>query len=212
MRLDSSGNLFVGGTNGNARLTVRGSGTTSATASLEGATSGGASRFLVSDDGLCRWYGTSNAETMRLDNAGNLGIGTSSPISGSGLTIGNDGNGSATVKLAFSTSSTERASVQMNGAGGEMRLTAGYAGYGGFMTFFANGSERASITGAGNFCAGAQSALATNATDGFLYVPTCAGTPTGTPTAITGLAPIVVNTTNNKLYFYSSGVWRDAGP
>jgi hypothetical protein len=79
MRLDSSGNLFVGGTNGNARLTVRGSGTTSATASLEGATSGGASRFLVSDDGLCRWYGTSNAETMRLDNAGNLGIGTSSP-------------------------------------------------------------------------------------------------------------------------------------
>jgi hypothetical protein len=212
MRLDSSGNLFVGGTNGNARLTVRGSGTTSATASIEGATSGGASRFLVSDDGLCRWYGTSNAETMRLDNAGNLGIGTSSPISGSGLTIGNDGNGSATVKLAFSTSSTERASVQMNGAGGEMRLTAGYAGYGGFMTFFANGSERASITGAGNFCAGAQSALATNATDGFLYVPTCAGTPTGTPTAITGLAPIVVNTTNNKLYFYSSGVWRDAGP
>jgi len=55
-------------------------------------------------------------------------------------------------------------------------------------------------------------AIATNATDGFLYVPTCAGTPTGTPTAITGLAPIVINTTNNKLYFYSNGAWRDAGP
>jgi hypothetical protein len=55
-------------------------------------------------------------------------------------------------------------------------------------------------------------ALATTATDGFLYVPTCAGTPTGTPTAITGMAPIVVNTTNNKLYFYSGGAWRDAGP
>jgi hypothetical protein len=54
--------------------------------------------------------------------------------------------------------------------------------------------------------------LATTATDGFLYVPTCAGTPTGVPTSITGMAPIVVNTTNNKLYFYSSGVWRDAGP
>lgn len=55
-------------------------------------------------------------------------------------------------------------------------------------------------------------ALATNATDGFLYVPTCAGTPTGTPTAQTGTVPIVVDTTNNKLYFYSGAAWRDAGP
>lgn len=55
-------------------------------------------------------------------------------------------------------------------------------------------------------------ALATNAANGFLYVPTCAGTPTGTPTTYTGMAPIIVNTTNNKLYFYSSGAWRDAGP
>jgi len=55
-------------------------------------------------------------------------------------------------------------------------------------------------------------ALATNATTGFLYVPTCAGTPTGAPTSITGYAPIIVNTTNNKLYFYSGGAWRDAGP
>jgi len=55
-------------------------------------------------------------------------------------------------------------------------------------------------------------ALATTATDGFLYVPTCAGTPTGVPTAQTGTAPLIVNTTNNKLYFYSGGAWRDAGP
>jgi hypothetical protein len=147
-----------------------------------------------------------------LDASGNLGIGTSSPISGSGLTIGNDGNGSATVKLAYSTSATERASVQMNGANGEMRLTAGYAGYGGLMTFFANGSERARITSDGNIVAGASAALATTATNGFLYVPTCAGVPTGTPTAITGMAPIVVDTTNNRWYFYSGGAWRNAGP
>lgn len=54
--------------------------------------------------------------------------------------------------------------------------------------------------------------LATNATNGFMYVPSCAGTPTGTPTAKTGYAPIVVDSTNNKLYFYSGGQWRDAGP
>jgi hypothetical protein len=73
-------------------------------------------------------------------------------------------------------------------------------------------TERMRITSAGNIVAGRSVALATTATDGFLYVPTCAGTPTGTPTSITGMAPIVVNTTNNKLYFYSGGAWRDAGP
>lgn len=41
---------------------------------------------------------------------------------------------------------------------------------------------------------------------------TAAGTPTGVPTAISGYAPLYVDTTNSKLYFYSTGAWRDAGP
>jgi len=79
------------------------------------------------------------------------------------------------------------------------------------LTFATNAQERARIPAAGGMVVGT-AALATTATDGFLYVPTCAGTPTGTPTTQTGTAPIVVNTTNNKLYFYSGGQWRDAGP
>lgn len=55
-------------------------------------------------------------------------------------------------------------------------------------------------------------AIATNATDGFLYVPAGAGTPTGAPTSYTGRVPIYVDSTNHKLYFYSGGAWRDAGP
>lgn len=66
--------------------------------------------------------------------------------------------------------------------------------------------------GNGNVVTGNLAAIATNATDGFLYVPACAGTPTGTPTSKTGKVPIVVDSTNNKLYFYSGGAWRDAGP
>jgi hypothetical protein len=72
-------------------------------------------------------------------------------------------------------------------------------------------TERLRVPAVGGVVVGT-AALATNATDGFLYVPTCAGTPTGTPTTQTGTAPIVVDTTNNKLYFYSDGQWRDAGP
>jgi hypothetical protein len=54
-------------------------------------------------------------------------------------------------------------------------------------------------------------ALATNATDGFPYLPTCAGTPTGTPTAYTGTVPVVVDSTNQRLYAYSGGAWRKLG-
>lgn len=50
-------------------------------------------------------------------------------------------------------------------------------------------------------------ALATNATDGFLYIPTCAGTPTGTPTAVTGLIAMVYDTNNHQFWFYDSG-WK----
>jgi hypothetical protein len=73
--------------------------------------------------------------------------------------------------------------------------------------------RRLRINNKGNVIIGdSTNALATTATDGFLYVPTCAGTPTGVPTTVAGVAPIVINTTNNKLYFYSGGAWRDAGP
>ena len=49
--------------------------------------------------------------------------------------------------------------------------------------------------------------IATNATDDFLYVAACAGTPTGAPTAVTGRIPIVADSTNNKLYIFSGGAW-----
>jgi hypothetical protein len=50
-------------------------------------------------------------------------------------------------------------------------------------------------------------AIATNATDGFLYLPSCAGAPTGAPTVQTGTVPCVFDTTDGKLYFYTGGAW-----
>ena len=50
-------------------------------------------------------------------------------------------------------------------------------------------------------------ALATSATDGFVYLPTCAGTPTGVPTANTGTCAMVYDTTNNKIAVYN-GAWK----
>ena len=58
-----------------------------------------------------------------------------------------------------------------------------------------------------NTIIGKPAVLATNATDGFLYIPTCEGTPTGTPATKAGKSPIVIDTTNNIMYIYSGGAW-----
>jgi len=53
-----------------------------------------------------------------------------------------------------------------------------------------------------------ESALTTSATNGFLYIRACAGAPIGTPaTSFTGHIPVVIDSTNNKMYIYSSGSW-----
>lgn len=49
--------------------------------------------------------------------------------------------------------------------------------------------------------------LSTAATDGFFYIPTCPGLPTGVPTSITGRAPMVIDSTNKRLYIYIGGAW-----
>lgn len=68
---------------------------------------------------------------------------------------------------------------------------------------------RFEIQGNGSIVCGDQAtALATTATDGFLYIRSCAGTPTGVPTAVAGSVPMVYDSTNNILYVYSGGAWR----
>ena len=53
-------------------------------------------------------------------------------------------------------------------------------------------------------------APATTATTGFAYIPVTTGTPTGTPTAITGYAPMVADSGGDKLWVYIGGTWKSA--
>jgi hypothetical protein len=169
----------------------------------------GAEMRLYNAESNALLFGTNNTEVARFDSSGNLGIGTSSP--GRKLTVNGGSNLGGSVNSILITDGTFTAGVASITAESGARIDIGTAGANA-VHFWANNVERLRIESNGSIRAGAASALATTATDGFLYVPTCAGTPTGTPTAITGMAPIVVDTTNNKLYFYSTGVWRDAGP
>lgn len=64
-------------------------------------------------------------------------------------------------------------------------------------------------TGSDGSVAFNDAALATNATVGFMMIPSCAGTPTGVPADIpTGQIPLVWDSTNLKLYAYTGGAWK----
>lgn len=60
-----------------------------------------------------------------------------------------------------------------------------------------------------NVLTGPTTGLAPNATDGFLHIATTTSSPTGTPTASTGHAPMVYDKGNNKLWFYNTA-WKSA--
>jgi hypothetical protein len=53
-------------------------------------------------------------------------------------------------------------------------------------------------------------AIPTTAVSGFLYIPLCAGAPTGVPNGATGRVPLVFDSTDSKLYAYVGGAWKAA--
>jgi len=58
-----------------------------------------------------------------------------------------------------------------------------------------------------NIAFGSDSQLMAGASDGFVYIPSINGTPTGTPSQKNGKHPICVDATNKKLWVYISGSW-----
>ncbi len=52
--------------------------------------------------------------------------------------------------------------------------------------------------------------LSTSATDGFLHIPSCNGSPTGTPTSYGSAIPMVYDATNDIPWFYN-GSWHGGG-
>ena len=213
MRLDSSGNLGIGTASPAHRLDLQGA--SGVGMQIFETSTGNNNRLIITQNGIVSKFNNTfssgfgafaweigGVERMRLDDSGNLGIGTASPA------YRLDVVGASTIAARFKGNGTLSAVVLSD----NNTVTEGYVGsVGDDIRIVAGTQEVVRARSSGNVTAGLAS-RATTATDGFLYVPTCAGTPTGTPTAITGFAPIVVNTTNNKLYFYSGGAWRDAGP
>lgn len=154
-------------------------------------------------------FGGTNDLTLRQRAAANLALGAADAASPVAQTISVQNVVAGTSNVAGANFTISGSQGTGTGAGGSIILQTAAAGSSGSSVnalaigFRLDQLKNVVLNNA---------AIATNATDGFLYVAACAGTPTGAPTAYTGRVPIVVDSTNNKLYFYSNSAWRDAGP
>mgnify|MGYP003335405330 CR=1 FL=1 len=93
------------------------------------------------------------------------------------------------------------------GIGGSATVASGLTVTTGGASVTGNSSITGTI-GASSDIGSSASALATSATSGFLWAPSCPGTPSGTPSGFsTGGAPIIVDTSASKLWARIGGSW-----
>jgi hypothetical protein len=163
MRIDGSGNVGIGTTSPSSKLTVAASNVT-VNAGYGIAFTGDQNRIMTPDDGvfgaLIKWGATggcrffeSTTERMRIDNAGNVGIGTTSPQNYTNLrSVGISGSQGAV--LDFSASAV---------GVGTNRVAQLYGGNGGFLVFSTGASDSISeamrIDASRNLLVGTTSAL-----------------------------------------------------
>ncbi len=179
-------------------------------AAVVGGSSGGDPFVRYEVTGVTNWsegVDNSDSDKWKVSNSSTLGTNDYLTITTAGVvTIANTFNINSAVWLQFSGANTIFSSA---GVGLLLQQPNGSSA-----TIFRDSSGNSQWTIAagsvGHLTAGSNarfshgtSALATNATEGFFHMQTCAGAPSGTPASIpSGQAPFILDTTNDRLYFY----------
>lgn len=142
----------------------------------------------------------------QFDANGNLLVGTTDDgVSGANkITVADSGDAGITIRSG----SVNAGNLYFSDA------TTGTGEYSGFlkydhssdaMTIGSASVTKLSISSAGDIFGVAGT---TAMTAGFIYIPSAAGVPSGTPTGQSGRVPLYYDETGNYLYVYSGGAWR----
>lgn len=164
-----------------------------------------------------------DVETLKIDTSGS---GHVKSVAGT-YSFGPAAGDTAANTFVLATASTSNCSLQVRTASwGSFRVFANGSSPGDVvlettngtaMTLGTNGGAKIRVKTAANsttpsdvIVGGAAMAtpveIADNATAGFLHIPSVSGTPSGTPTTLTGGVPICFSRTDNKIYVYD-GAW-----
>ncbi len=208
--------IYIGGTGTTSTITYR-------TTSNAGGTTGADHIWQSGNNGA--------TELMRLLNAGRLGLGIAAPVTSLDIQATTPTeNVGKTIKLGDRTYLTQLTvsnstyltnnlyfdgtdwRTKVNATGSLLNVTTGnmssYYGTNGGVDGVSTLEQTFIVDGPlGSTVCGKQAALATNATTGFLWIPTSADAPTGVPQSFTGKVAMEYDTTNNKLYVYN-GSWK----
>lgn len=163
-------------------------------------------------NGAVAGINTPSAADLRLNRRGaaNLSHGgvdsatpTAQTISFQGSRSGTDtniGGANATINPSLGTGTGTPANIIINGVVGATTGT-------GAQTVSAAITVAGVVNGQLPSVVLGSAAIATNATDGFLYIPTCAGSPSGTPTTKTGRVALVYDTSAHQFWIYDTA-WK----
>jgi hypothetical protein len=226
-----AGNMFIGG-NASFQVGIQSNGADSVTIGANtfkdfGGTSGGALNFTLAAGGVLN----SNNVFMpyqRIESSGTTTIGVMNGIDyGWAVIVGDPAKLVLSNEHAYADGVTRLADVAFRainsvGAVKEVgRLRANLTPHSGetnprvaleLHTVGVSGTETVSVTVPedGGLVVGRGAALATNSTTGMIWVPYCQGTPTGAPTDYTalGAVPMVIDSTNSKIYVRIGGSWK----
>lgn len=204
----------------NIAITDTAHGSNSTIVSILGGSAGATNLFKIDTSGTFTTPGDANIRNAFISGTLEMNTGSTSVTSPSAATL-QLGAADAAAPVAQTLQAQSVVAGNANTAGATLTIAGSKSNGSGsadvvFQTTLSNAASGTQNTlaqalrlfGGGQSAAVGSASIATNSTDGFIYIPAAAGTPSGTPTSHAGFVPMYLDTTTSQLWLYMGGAWK----